>query len=182
MRKYSSSTLKLSILTASLSILAGCGNDDNFDQQYIAEPLATTEEQEELRAYLAEAQAKDPSIVDAYFTEDENGNRVVELIRENPNATSDSDRFISTMLAAGTGVLLGSLIANAMSGMGKSKTTSAAGYQQSRSRAQSMASGANRASSVSSSNRATGSKASTNQRAFNKSNSGRSTSRSAFGG
>ena len=178
MRKYSSHGLKLSILAASLSILAGCGNDDNFEEQYSAPPLASTQEQEELRAYLAEAQAKDPSIVDAFFTEDENGQRVVELIRENPNASGSSDQFISTMLAAGTGVLLGSLIANAMSGMGKSKTTSAAGYQQSRGRAQSMASGANRASSVSSSNRA----ATTNQRAFNKSGSGRSTSRSSFGG
>lgn len=72
----------------------------------------------ELKEELAKAQAKDPSIKDMYYGTDDEGNKVVHVIREVKDpATGVAQAHDSTMPMM-QGMLLGMLMSNMMNGGG----------------------------------------------------------------
>ncbi|WP_018693423.1 hypothetical protein [Algicola sagamiensis] len=63
-----------------------------------------TKEKQELKAFLQEMQAKDPSIVDAYYSFDDNGEKVLNVIREKEPEGTQTEGSESTPVAESQGL------------------------------------------------------------------------------
>lgn len=131
--------LATAIGSAMVLTLTGCGEEPRYEEptptvtvedmvhkQAIADALSqSNKEQQELKAFLEEAKKKDPSIVDAYYSLDANGNKIINIVRNNGTlpATSPSttqpqqDEGLSSLETVGLAVaggLAGAALANAM--------------------------------------------------------------------
>lgn len=60
----------------------------NNNQTY--QPTYESAEDKELKEILAKMKAQDPSIVDAYFSVDENGEKMLNLVKKDENASTES--------------------------------------------------------------------------------------------
>lgn len=107
--------------------LAGCDQSTSY-QGNTSQPLPfevakheapLSDEQVELQNMLKEMQAKDPSIVDAYYSVNENGEKYLTVVQEDPNATTESGGSgLSTFMWAMAGGLAANALFNAFSSGG----------------------------------------------------------------
>lgn len=89
----------------------------------------TAEEQKELKEFLEAAKARDPQIVDAYYSVDAEGNKIINLVRNATPATENGDAkaaeaekkpedeglgMLETVGLAMAGGMVGSMLANAL--------------------------------------------------------------------
>ena len=122
--------IALSFLVISSILMVGCdqGNDYKLPEKNSqsttvipAPPSAQiTQEQAELKEYLAQMQAKDPSIVDAYYGVDENGEKVLHVIQKDESSTASdgSGSALSSFMWSMAGGLTGAMLMNAFMNRG----------------------------------------------------------------
>lgn len=113
--RYGMSVLALAIATAALT---GCepyedpaataADEADIDSQTRG---ALAAEQEELKNELAKAREKDPTIKDMYYGVDENGVKVLHIVREVPKEGGGTESA-NTVLPFVTGMLLGQMLSN----------------------------------------------------------------------
>jgi hypothetical protein len=132
--------MKRSILFAAISsaLLTGCDNSHDPQppkssaadfstelRQTNAEvvPGAGAQDQTELKESLAQLQATDPTVKDMYYGVGENGERVVNVVREEQNSEGASSVTSSVWPLLG-GMAVGALVANMVSSGGVSKFAS----------------------------------------------------------
>ena len=119
--KYTALALAVSLGTLTL---AGCDDvedpsatqADNADIDSQAR-LKVANDDAELKAELAKAQEKDPSIKDMYYTMDENGNKTLHIVRvEKDEQGNEQARDHSVGMAQGMllGMIMGQLMSNPM--------------------------------------------------------------------
>lgn len=108
------------------SSLIGCvpvDEDAEVDQYVRAEAAKlATERQEldkkELQIALAEAKAKDPKVVDVYYTVDGNGERQLNIVRQSDNPSSDGSNGLETftyaMMGMGAAMMMSNMMASSM--------------------------------------------------------------------
>lgn len=75
---------------------------------------AMNQDEVELKEELAKAQAKDPSIKDMYYDTDEEGNKVLHVIREVKDETTGQVKAQDTTTPMLQGMVLGMLMSNMM--------------------------------------------------------------------
>lgn len=113
-----------SLVALIASSLIGCVPvDENAElDQYVRAEAAklATERQEldkkELQIALAEAKAKDPKVVDVYYTVDSNGERQMNIVRESDQPTSDGssgmETFTYAMMGMGAAMMMSNMMAS----------------------------------------------------------------------
>lgn len=115
--------------TAALALLAGCdsGAYPEEEQAYVDEQAGDATgkqlaaDQVDLKATLTELQSKDPSVREVYYSVNEKGEKVLNVVREEADGTSSNS--VWPMLAgAGLGALGGYALAKSINQSG--------GYQQ----------------------------------------------------
>ncbi|UUW39781.1 hypothetical protein VP14_094 [Vibrio phage VPMCC14] len=121
----------LATAIASVLVITGCEQshdnvttvptmDDLVRQEAIKQSLSeSNKEKEEIRMFLETARKQDPSIKDAYYSYDENGNKMLNVVREDTSqqSSSDGDEGLGGMevfALAAVGGLVGSALANSM--------------------------------------------------------------------
>lgn len=80
------------------------------------------EEKKELAEFLAEAKKRDPNIIDAYYSVDDKGNKIINLVRNaDPAKTAEGEKpaeeglgMLETVGLAMAGGMVGSMLANAL--------------------------------------------------------------------
>jgi len=77
---------------------------------------AMNQEEVELKEELTKAQAKDPSIKDMYYGTDDEGNKVVHVIREVKDPATGQAQAHDTTAPMLQGMVLGMLMSNMMNG------------------------------------------------------------------
>jgi hypothetical protein len=99
-----------------VGLLGGCSEstaDYSNVEELVQEEtrLQLTAEETELKQELQKLQATDPSVKDIYYTVDENGNKVLNVVRETADGSPTSDLY--PMLAgAAVGALVSSMISS----------------------------------------------------------------------
>lgn len=113
-------TLGLAIALAAPVFLAGCDESEADKQANIdaATRSALNSDDAELKKALADAQAKDPSIKDVYYSVDENGQRQLNIVREVKDPKTGETSMMNDMLPLIGGMAAGMLIANMMNSGG----------------------------------------------------------------
>lgn len=116
MKNLAPKALAIAIASAAL---VGCEQPavPEFDQKDLSTidsnvRVALNQEQEELKKALADLQAKDPSVKDVYYTVNEAGEKMLNVVREKADGTMESALFPFV-----AGMLLGNMIGN-MNSMG----------------------------------------------------------------
>ncbi|AXF53076.1 MAG: integral membrane protein [Caudoviricetes sp.] len=118
------------IVGLSALMLTGCESEaDKQSNINAATRSALNSDDAELKKALADAQAKDPSVKDVYYSVDENGQRQLNIVREVKDPKTGESSMMNDMLPLLGGMAAGMLIANAMSAGGGFNR----GYQPSRS-------------------------------------------------
>jgi hypothetical protein len=122
---------KLIVLAAlAATALVGCddGSPSAEEEKAYVDDTAGSQTREQLAAdekdladTLKELQSKDPTVKDVYFSYDENGNKVLHVVREEANG-KNNDSVWPMVGAAAAGMAGGYLLAKAMNSSG--------GYQQ----------------------------------------------------
>lgn len=79
---------------------------------------AMNQDEVELKEELARAQTKDPSIKDMYYGTDDEGNKVVHVIREIKDPATDQAQAHDSTMPMVQGMLLGMMMSNMMNGGG----------------------------------------------------------------
>lgn len=118
-------TLGLAVALGMATMLSGC--EQTEDPAVVAAETAADEaeidsaartklaaEEAELKDELTKAQAKDPSIKDMYYGTDENGNKVLHVIRELPAEPGKPPQTHDSAMPMMQGMLLGMLMSNMM--------------------------------------------------------------------
>lgn len=119
--------MKKSILAVTIiTLLGGCEPRD--DAQYIVDTLVQEEaikaslaqanaESAELKEFLEEARKTDPSIVDAYYVINEEGDKSISVVRSETDEDGNLTGFETAVTAIAAGALAGlggAMLANAM--------------------------------------------------------------------
>lgn len=113
------------VITAAISSLAliGCEHsepspptiDDLVHKEATKASLEqSNREQQELKEFLAAARERDPSVVDAYYSVDEKGNKVINLVRNTGEKDDSGMGVLETVGMAMVGGMVGSMLANAL--------------------------------------------------------------------
>lgn len=96
--------------------------DDLVREEAVRQSLSeANKDKEEIKAFLEVAQKEDPSIVDAYYSYDENGERMLNVVRDNKGGSSENqssaDNDLSGMeifALSAAGGMVGAMLANQM--------------------------------------------------------------------
>lgn len=118
-------TLGLVIAMSMPLFLAGCEPAEDpqataADEADIDSQTRTklNQEEAELKEELKKAQEKDPSIKDLYYSIDDNGNKVLNIVRETKDPATGQAQAHNDMMPLVTGMALGMLMSNMMNPMG----------------------------------------------------------------
>lgn len=115
--------LKFAGLAVALSLpmmLAGCEQENPEETAKDEADIdantraAMNQDEVELKEELAKAQAKDPSIKDMYYSTDDEGNKVVHVIREVKDPATGQAQAHDTTAPMLQGMVLGMLMSNMM--------------------------------------------------------------------
>jgi len=117
-------TLGLAVaLGLSTIFLAGCEPQDDpeatpADEADIDSAARTkiASEEAELKEELTKAQEKDPSIKDMYYSADDDGNKVLHIVRELPPQQGQPPQSHDSAVPMMQGMVLGMLMSNMMNG------------------------------------------------------------------
>jgi len=93
----------------------GVGNSSQSVQEPSSQSSVTVEEENELKALVADMKSKDPTIVDAYYSVGEDGQKILNVVKEDEKtAGSGSEASGSSGLSTFMWAMAGGLTANAL--------------------------------------------------------------------
>jgi hypothetical protein len=103
-------------LVATTLFLTGC-EDESTKQANIdsATRSALNSDDAELKDALRQAQAKDPSVKDVYYSVDENGQKQLNIVREVKDPKTGETSMMNDMLPLMAGMAAGALLMSALS-------------------------------------------------------------------
>lgn len=89
---------------------------DLAEQKAVAKALLeqNNQDNQELKEFIASAKEKDPSIVDAYYSVNDDGEKVINVVRDSGEKDSEGFSMLETAGLAVAGGLAGAALANAL--------------------------------------------------------------------